>query len=75
MNYTKENLNEIMNKPVRLSIGEPNSDKVSEFVEGIIVHCDLAANPPHLPASAEIELESGKRRRFSFPELKRIQFI
>ncbi len=73
MKYSKKNIAEIMDRPVRLFIGPANNDEIIDVIEGIIVHCDLASNPPHLPAVAEIKLNNGKIRRYSFPELKKIE--
>ncbi len=33
----------------------------------------MASNPPHLHAVAEIKLNNGKIRHYSFPELKKIE--
>ncbi|PIB28270.1 hypothetical protein [Maribacter sp. 4G9] len=75
MKYTRKNLYLLMNRPIKLSVGPPNKDEVNEVVEGIIIKCDLAANLPHLPANAEIKLENGNVKKYSFAEMKRIEFL
>ena len=75
LTYTKENLNKIMNKPLRLGIGKRNSDEITEVLEGQIVKCTLASNPPHLPAIARFETNDGELKRFDFFEIKQIEIL
>ena len=73
LEYTKEDIGEIMNIPIVIDIGNYNSDQVKETVEGVIINCTLAANSPHLPASIKVETTSGKTRNFSLFEIKRFR--
>lgn len=73
--YTKENLKEIINKPLKIGIGNMNSDKITEVVEGVITKCTLAANPPHLPATAQISTSDGKVISKNFFEIKSIDIL
>ena len=75
LHYTKENLDEIMNKPLRIGIGNQNSDDITEFIEGQIVKCTLASNPPHLPAVARFQINDGELKRLNFFEIKQIEIL
>ena len=73
LEYTKEDIGEIMNIPIVLEIGNYNSDIIEETIEGVIVNCTLAGNNPHLPASIKVETTSGRIRNFSLFEVKRLR--
>ncbi|NDV17685.1 hypothetical protein GO009_16830 [Muricauda sp. TY007] len=72
MDYTVDNLSEIMHKELTFDIGNFNSDDIQESVQGVLTNCTLASNPPHLPASIRIMTNNGERR-LSIVELKRIR--
>ncbi|MGX1927760.1 hypothetical protein [Flagellimonas sp. 2504JD4-2] len=72
MDYTLDNLAEIMHKELTFDIGNFNSDEVQERIQGVMTNCTLASNPPNLPASVRIMTNNGERR-FSIVELKRIR--
>lgn len=61
MDYTKEDISEIMHKPIKISLGEWESSEVKEEVIGEITFCNLAANPPFLPTSFHIQTQTGER--------------
>jgi hypothetical protein len=73
LEYTKENLSEIMNKTLIFDIGNQNSDDIQESLVGSMTNCNLASNPPHLPVTARITLLDGSERRLNFFDIKRIR--
>jgi len=73
--YRKENLEEIMDKPLKIGIGNMNSNEITEVIEGVITKCTLAANLPHLPATAQILTADGKIKRKNFFEIKSIDIL
>lgn len=70
LEYTKENIEEIMNIPLVIEIGKFNSEVITETIEGEIVNCTLASNPPYLPASLRIRTRNGEKV-CSIMEIKR----
>ncbi len=75
LKYTKEDLQEIMFKPMRVHIGPTNNDQVTETLNGQIISCSLAANSPNQPANFELLLENGMVRSFNFFEAKAFEDI
>ena len=73
--YRKENLEEIMHKPLRIGIGNTNTDEITEVIEGVITKCTLAATLPHLPGTAQILTADGKITRKNFLEIKSIDIL
>lgn len=73
LQYRKEDLDELMFKPLKIFVGLANKKEVIEVLEGQIVKCGLAANPPHLPADFEFQLDNGQKRKFNFFEVKRFE--
>ena len=73
--YRKENLEEIMHKPLKIGIGNKNSDEITEVIEGVIIDCTLAANLPHLPGTARILTVDGQIKRKNFFEIKSIDIL
>ncbi len=73
LQYKKEDLDELMFKPLKIYVGLANEEEVKEVLEGQIIKCSLAANPPHLPADFEFELNNGEKRTFNFFEVKRFE--
>jgi hypothetical protein len=73
LDYKKEDIQELMFKPLRIFVGSAKNDSVSEILEGHIERCGLASNPPHLPADIEFQLENGQIRKFNFFELKKFE--
>lgn len=69
----KEDLKEIMNIPLQIGIGPGNKNEVLETLEGKIIECSLAANPPNLPGVAEFQTNNGSIRRLTFFEIKWIK--
>lgn len=74
-NYSSEELDKLMFKPLRFHIGEINSDKVKQIVEGKIVQIILASNPPHLPADILVKLDDYKNERYCILEIKGFSHI
>ncbi|REG88541.1 hypothetical protein [Flavobacterium aquicola] len=74
MEYTKENISEVMNKPIKIFIGKWGSDEISEEINGEIIRCTVAANPPFLPATVRVRVGNGERS-FSIAEIKRFEDI
>ena len=74
MEYTKENVSEVMNRPIKIHIGKWGSDEVTEEVVGEIFQCSVAANPPFLPASFRIKI-GNVERSLSIAEIKRFENI
>ena len=72
MNYTKENVSEIMNKPLKILITEYGSDNVIEEIDCEIINCLLASNHPYLPSSFRIKTEKGERN-ISVAEIKKFE--
>jgi hypothetical protein len=62
-----------MHIPLRIGIGDMNKIEFSESLEGEIIECSLAANPPHLPAIAKFRTNNGKIRSLTFFEIKWIK--
>jgi hypothetical protein len=73
IDLTKDDLNEIMHIPLRIGIGDMNKIEISESLEGEIIECSLAANPPHLPAIAKFRTSNGKIISLTFFEIKWIK--
>ena len=73
--YRKENLEEIMHKPLKIGIGNMNSDEITEVIEGVITKCTLATSLPHLPGTAQILTADGKIKRKNFFEIKSIDIL
>ena len=73
--YRKENLEEIMHKPLKIGIGTTKSDEITEVIEGVITKCTLAATLPHLPGTAQILTADGEIIRKNFFEIKSIAFL
>ena len=73
LHYKKENLDEIMNKKLKFDIGSANNEIVNDTIEGVLTFCTLAANPPHLPATATIITAEGQEKKFNFFEIKSIR--
>jgi hypothetical protein len=75
LEITKEDLKEIMHVPLQIGVGPANKGEITETLEGEIIECSLAANPPNLPAIADFQLKNGAIRKFSFFEIKWIKKI
>ncbi|MGI6340488.1 MAG: hypothetical protein ACOXZV_14080 [Bacteroidales bacterium] len=73
LDITKDDLKEIENVPIRIGIGPSMSHDTNEIMEGTIVECSLAANPPHLPAVAKFMSTNGVLRDLTFFEIKWIE--
>ena len=73
--YRKENLKEIMHKPLKIGIGNMNSDEITEVIEGVITECTLVASLPHLPGTAKILTADGNIKRKNFFEIKSIDIL
>ena len=74
LEYTKENISEIMNKILIFDVGTQNSEKIQESIVGAMTNCTLASNPPHLPGTARITLLDGRtQKRFDFFQIKRVR--
>jgi len=73
LQYKKEDLDELMFKPLKIYVGLANKEEVKEVLEGQIIKCSLAANPPHLPADFVFELNNGQKRTFNFFEVKKFE--
>jgi len=73
IDLTKDDLNEIMHIPLLIGIGDINKIEALESLEGEIIECSLAANPPHLPAIATFQTKNGNIRSLTFFEIKWIK--
>lgn len=73
LQYKKDDLDELMFKPLKIYVGLSNNEEIKEVLEGQIIKCSLAANPPHLPADFEFQLDSGQKRMFNFFEVKKFE--
>lgn len=69
----KEDLEELMFKPLRIFIGLANKDEVMEVMDGKIIKCSLASNYPFLPADFVFQLNNGDKSTYNFFEVKRIE--
>ena len=47
--------------------------EVKEVLEGQIIKCSLAINPPNLPADSVFQLNNGQKRTFNFFEVKKFK--
>lgn len=74
MEYKKEDVSEILNKPLKISIGQWGSDKITEEIFGEIIKCTLAANPPHQPASFRVKTKQGEKS-LSVASIKKFEGI
>lgn len=74
MEYKKEDVSEIMNKPLKISIGKWGSDIITDEITGEIIKCTLAANPPHQPASFRVKTEQGEKS-LSVASIKKFEDI
>lgn len=75
IHLTKEDLKEIMHIPLQIGIGPANRNEINEILDGKIIECSLAANPPNLPGIADFQTSNGIIRKFSFFEIKWIKKI
>ena len=72
MDYKKDDISEVMNKPLKISIGQWGSDKITEEIKGEIINCTLAANPPYQPASLRIKTKESEKS-FSISSIKKFE--
>ena len=74
MDYTADNLMEIMHKELIFDIGNFSSDEIKESILGTMTKCTLAStsNPPNMPYSVRIMTNAGERR-LRITDLKRIR--
>nr|WP_315207457.1 hypothetical protein [uncultured Flavobacterium sp.] len=72
LDYKQDDINEVMNIPIKIDIGKWESNDITETVEGIITNCTLASNHPHLPASFRVQTEKGEKI-LSIIEMKRFR--
>jgi hypothetical protein len=73
LRYKKEDLDEILHKRLIFDIGSNNNENISETIEGVMVSCSLAANPPYLPGIATITKNDGQEKKLTFFEIKQIR--
>lgn len=73
LQYKEQDLDELMFKPLKIYVGLSNNEEIKDVFEGQIIKCSLAANPPHLPADFEFQLDNGQKRMFNFFEVKRFE--
>jgi hypothetical protein len=73
MDYTAENLAEIMHKELSFDIGDFDSNEIQENVQGKMTNCTLASAsyPSNMPYSVRIMTNNGERR-LRIEKLKRI---
>ena len=64
-----------MHKPLKIGIGNTNSEEITEEVEGVITRCTLTAHLPHLPETAQILKADGIIIRKNFFEIKSIDIL
>jgi len=64
MDYTTDNLAEIMHKELTFDIGNFNSNEIQESITGTMTNCTLASasNPLNMPYSVRIMTNNGERR-------------
>jgi hypothetical protein len=73
LDYTKENLSEIMHKQLIFDIGQAQIEDIKESIRGKMIDCTLASNPPFLPGTATIITTNGITKKLTFFEIKRIR--
>jgi hypothetical protein len=73
LEYTEENLSEIMDKILIFDIGNQNSDDIQESLVGAMTNCTLASNPPHLLGTARVTLLDGSKKVLDFFQIKQIR--
>ena len=72
LEYTIEDVDEIMNKLLNIGIGDVYSEETDYSVKGIIYNCSFAGNPPFLPVAAQVRLDNKTEKTFNFFEMKKI---
>jgi len=72
LNYTKEDISEVMNKPIKIYLSNYGKDEIIEEITGVITKCVLASNSPFLPASFLVQTQKGERT-LSIAEIKRFE--
>lgn len=73
LDYTKENLSEIMHKQLIFDIGQAQIEDTEESIRGTMIECALASNPPFLPGTATIKTTNGITKKLTFFEIKKIR--
>lgn len=72
LEYTIENIEEIMNKELVIETGDIESEESEYSFVGIISQCSFAGNPAYLPVAAKIRLENNDEIICNFFQLKKI---
>lgn len=74
MEYTAENLPEIMHKELWFGVGDFDSDEIKESFQGKIINCNLASAsvPSNMPYSVRLITDRGERS-LRIEKLKRIR--
>lgn len=75
LDFTKDDIGEIMNVPLRIGIGNQFEDVISQTIEGQIINCSLANNPPYLPSSIKFKTIKDEIKSFNIFELKEYEFL
>lgn len=75
LSYTREDIEKIIDKMVKIDVGDQNSNIINETVVGKLIKCDLAANGPYLPTAVHIKTKNGATREISFSDMIQINVI
>lgn len=75
LSLQNEDLDELLNLPLRLYVGDVNSEEVNETIEGRITKWYLAGNAPFLPAEFDFYTDTGLTRRINLFELKKYEIM
>ncbi len=76
LEYTKEDLEKLLNVPIRIEIGKLNSDVIENSYEGRITNFSLAVgNVPKLPADIYFRKTNGEAIRVNIEMVKTIYII
>lgn len=75
LNYTKEQLENLIAIPIKIYVGKINSTKIDGIIEGVILDFSLAANPPHLPGDIKFQNTNGDVEVFNIFQVKRFSDI
>jgi hypothetical protein len=73
--YTKEELDEIIDKEVEIVLGEINNDEDTFSFKGKIISYNTAAEDPNLPADFYFHTEHGAIKKINFSSLKNIRIL
>jgi len=73
--YKGSDFKEILNKHVRIVIGNQDSEKDDRIIKGKITYCLLSSNTPHIPVYVDFSLNEGKKIKVYIHDMKSIDVL